>query len=120
VRVFRWHPQPPNRIPLEIKLDHHGWLRPEHPAIVSRLDRDRLRSDELDRAVESRVRLGSRDTRVAAHHSIGIYFVDAATTPGVFGMASARIAFTSRERSDSPISTRTISIPVRNAGSSSQ
>ena len=52
-------------------------------------------------------------------HAIGIYFVDA-TTPGVFGMASARIAFTSRERSDSPISTRTISIPVQNAGSSSR
>ena len=45
--MFRWHPQPPHRIALEIKPDHHGRFRPDHPAVVARLDRDRLRSGEL-------------------------------------------------------------------------
>jgi hypothetical protein len=48
--MFRWHPQPPNRIALEIELDHHGRFVADHPAIMSRLDRDRLWSRELHRA----------------------------------------------------------------------
>jgi hypothetical protein len=42
-----------------------------------------------------------------------------APTPGVVGMVEERMVFTSLARSDSPISTGTISIPVRNDWSSS-
>jgi hypothetical protein len=47
VRVFRWHPESSHCIALEIKLDHHGRFRPNHPAVVSRFDRDRLWRGEL-------------------------------------------------------------------------
>jgi hypothetical protein len=50
MRVFRWHPQPPRRISLEIKLDHHGWFAPDHATIVPRFDGNRLRSPELQSA----------------------------------------------------------------------
>lgn len=48
--MFRWHAQPPNRVALEIELDHHGRLRPDHPSVAPRLDRDCLRSREFQSA----------------------------------------------------------------------
>src|ERR1035437_6396757 len=50
LRVFRRHPEPPHRVALEIELDHHGRFVADHPAVVPRLDSNRLRSRELHRA----------------------------------------------------------------------
>ncbi len=50
MRVFRRHAESPHRVALEVELDHHGRFVPNHPAIVSRFDRDRLWSRELHRA----------------------------------------------------------------------
>src|ERR1700722_17350231 len=58
--------------------------------------------------------------RLRERRGIDIHFVVTASTPGVVGMVSARMVFTSRARSDSSNSTRTISIPARNDCSSSQ
>jgi hypothetical protein len=50
VRVFRTHPQPPHCVALEVELDHNGRLISDHPAVMARLDRDRLRRGEHHRA----------------------------------------------------------------------
>lgn len=50
VRVFRWHPEPPHSVAFEVKLDHHGRFVPDHPSVVTRFYRDRLRRRELRRA----------------------------------------------------------------------
>ena len=44
------HPEPLDRVSLEVELDQHDRLVADHPAVVARLDRDNLRRLVLDDA----------------------------------------------------------------------
>lgn len=74
VAVNLRHSKPANGVTLEIEFDQHGGLVANHPPVVTRFDRHRLGSRELDRAAIRILNVdlaASEESDVCVHAQLG-------------------------------------------------